>query len=380
MPRSNFAALLLVLPSMLWAQSPNLVRNGGGEARGGLDGNIAPLVLPEWIASGDIIPADYVLGAISGWMSPTDPGPANRGRTNFTGGFVAVSTAAQTIDVSSGAAAIDAGGVAYDLGAWLGGYLNQDDNARVSVEFQNGLGALLASATIGPVLAAGRGFVTALVHQATTGAVPVGTRTVIVTLVCTRIAGSANDGYADNLTLFLTPDPFAPYATSIASGIGAGSTGLAANMIEGGPHDNLTVNDQVGGLDRMVELALIDDVKVRLTNPSLVTDPIPFAVFGYLGIPSSAQAFNFPGLGVFSMPPAGFVGDPLAFLFADNLGLGPGLLPSTPAPAPTPIVTGGWSLTIPALNVPFSVSLQAVFYEFTTGTISYSNAVVIEVS
>jgi hypothetical protein len=103
--------------------------------------------------------------------------------------------------VSQYANAIDASHVTYLLSGWLGGWTSQDDNATLTVTFQNASGAALGTGSIGPVMAADRASATGLVQQSSSGAVPSGTRTVLVVLSMARTSGSANDGYADDLSL-----------------------------------------------------------------------------------------------------------------------------------------------------------------------------------
>jgi hypothetical protein len=114
------------------------------------------------------------------------------------------SSLTQTIDVSQYATAIDTGAVSYTLDGWLGGYSSQDDNSVLTVTFQDGGGGTLAMGHIGPVLAVDRQDATGLLERTAVGAVPFGTRTLTVVLAMTRQEGTANDGYADNLSLTFT--------------------------------------------------------------------------------------------------------------------------------------------------------------------------------
>jgi hypothetical protein len=72
------------------------------------------------------------------------------------------------------------------------------------VSFRNASGTELIAATIGPVTSTDRGGVTGLLLRSTSGSLPVGARTAVVTLTLTRLEGTANDGYADDLSLVLT--------------------------------------------------------------------------------------------------------------------------------------------------------------------------------
>jgi hypothetical protein len=109
--------------------------------------------------------------------------------------------------------AIDSGNATFNLSAFLGGFSSQEDNASLSAIFRNSGGTGLGTFSIGPVTAANRGNTTGLLARSTTGTVPIGTRDILVTLSMTRFSGTANDGYADNLSLVLTDNT--PAATSV---------------------------------------------------------------------------------------------------------------------------------------------------------------------
>jgi hypothetical protein len=113
------------------------------------------------------------------------------------------STASQSIDVSAGSPAIRQGTVCYTLSAYLGGYLDQNDNAQLSLQFLDANGNTLGQAHVGPVLGPARNYQTGLLPVSTTGSVPPQTRTIRVTLTMTRTDPTYNDGYADNLALIL---------------------------------------------------------------------------------------------------------------------------------------------------------------------------------
>ena len=146
--------------------------------------------------------------APDGFPTSTDPGPDDRGENFFAGGGVGYDTEiSQTIDVESLALEID-GGVSYTLSAWLGGYYNQDDRARLVAQFLESDGTELGQAILGAVDAADRDNQTSLLYVEAAGTVPQGTRQVKVTLEAIWSGGS-NDGYADNcdfaLPLLLQP-------------------------------------------------------------------------------------------------------------------------------------------------------------------------------
>ena len=113
----------------------------------------------------------------------------------------------QSISLASYAAKIDTNSVAFTLSGYLGGYESQNDGTVVTATFHastDGTGAALGTATsIGPVTAADRQNTTGLLQRGTPGNVPVGARSVTIDVTMTRVEGTANDGYADDLSLVL---------------------------------------------------------------------------------------------------------------------------------------------------------------------------------
>ena len=180
------------------ASSGNLIVNGDAESgTGSPDGT--PVSTPGWTSMGN---ATAIVYGANQYPSATDPGPPDRGKNFLVGGpSDAMSSLSQTDDVSRYAAAIDADHVTYTLSGWLGGFAGQEDNAVLTVTFQGSGGASLGTATIGPVTAEDRTSQTGLLSRMTTGKVPTGTRGVGVLLSLTRLEGTANDGYADDLSL-----------------------------------------------------------------------------------------------------------------------------------------------------------------------------------
>jgi hypothetical protein len=183
------------------ATTANLIVNGGADAAVGST-DAAPVAVPGWTVTGSATALQY---DVSGYPSSTDPGPADRGANLFIGGADGASASlTQTISLAGYAAAIDANKVTFALAGYLGGYSQQDDNATLTVAFENTTGTVLSTATIGPVLAADRGNETGLLLRNATGAVPAAARSAVVTLTMMRTSGTADDGYADSLSLVLT--------------------------------------------------------------------------------------------------------------------------------------------------------------------------------
>jgi hypothetical protein len=138
------------------------------------------------------------------WLSPFDPGSDIRGVNMFIGGVQDDARISQRVDVADLAALIDAGSVEFSLSGFLGGRGAERDIARVSARFLDENGGFLSFGQIGPVTPLDRGNLTQMLLRETEGTLPVGTRTIEVTLVMTRLDGPDNDGYADDLSLILS--------------------------------------------------------------------------------------------------------------------------------------------------------------------------------
>jgi hypothetical protein len=182
----------------------NLIQNGDAEAAAGSPSG-AFVGTPYW--NGDVGTLTAVPYNSPGGFPAvgTDVVLANPGNNFFAGGSAANSLRYQTIPVSGIAAAIDEGGVHLTLSADLGGYMSQTDNAQVVVRFLDAVAGLIGSPVqVGPVGPGDRNNATGFVHVSTTVPVPAGARGL---LVAVSMAGSTgyNDGYADNISLVLTP-------------------------------------------------------------------------------------------------------------------------------------------------------------------------------
>jgi hypothetical protein len=180
----------------------NLILNSGADQAKGTSTD-SVVKVPHWKGTHGFTAATYAWGSSGGDLSPTSPGPKNRGANYFYGGpDSAVSTGTQVISVAAGG--IKTGKVHYTLAGWLGGYSSQDDHAVLDVTFENAKGKAIATYGIGPVTEAQRGGVSKLLLRTRTGVVPAGTRELKLELIMTREAGSDNDGLADSLSLVFT--------------------------------------------------------------------------------------------------------------------------------------------------------------------------------
>jgi len=178
----------------------NLVVNGGAEAGPGLPQS-GSTTIPGWTTTGNFTAVDY---GHDDYPSKLTPGPSDRGEHLFSGGTSdPLSTASQSIDVSALATAIDGGTIKYAFSAWIGGYASQHDYASVSATFLGTGQAPLGNVVLGPVTAADRAGLTALLRRAAAGTVPAGTRSIVIKITATRFDGTANDGYTDNISLVL---------------------------------------------------------------------------------------------------------------------------------------------------------------------------------
>ena len=183
----------------------NLIENGNAELGDGSNG-YEYVDVPGWTGlEGGLTVVSYGANA---FPNSESPGPDDGGNNFFAGGNnYPYSSANQIIDVSSFAVEIDQGTVTFDLSGYIGGYYDHEDNAALTVLFQDSSGGVLGSATIGQVSVSDRDRVTGLLFQDTQGFLPTDTRQIEVLLEMNRVHGAYNDGYADNLSLVLVPLP-----------------------------------------------------------------------------------------------------------------------------------------------------------------------------
>jgi hypothetical protein len=235
-----FAAAAPAARADLLELGVNLISNPGAELGSSLGDGYTQLA--EWTVVSGPPGSDGFSGVPwgqpGGFPTLGDPGsePASaRGTYLFAGGGNNErSSARQLLTGSTSAvqAAIDTGTVTFDLNGWLGGYTGpgdfQEDNAVLSIVFLNACSSILGTAQIGPVADADRGSQTGLLIRQETGVVPARTRTIDVRLTMTRLNGTYNDGYADNLSLILhgatVPEP------NSLSLLGVGAASLFAQV------------------------------------------------------------------------------------------------------------------------------------------------------
>ena len=185
----------------------NVIQNPGADAgTGSMHDTIVPI--PDWtVTSGGFTAVSYSWPG--GNLSPTSPGPPDRGSNYFYGGPGPHGDAAhadQTYTFSGTYAAVERGLVTATLSGWLGGAINHEDHAQVSVAFLNGFGKVLSKLVIGPVpLPSGDG--NDALHERTAKApVPPATVAVRINILMTRYLFGApknvdNNGMVDSLSL-----------------------------------------------------------------------------------------------------------------------------------------------------------------------------------
>jgi hypothetical protein len=127
------------------------------------------------------------------------------GQNFFAGGPGAgTSQATQTIVLRNSAALIDAGHQRATLSGDLGGELTDPASMIVTASFIKANGSTLGSFSIGPVTAADRDNQTELLPLSAQHDVPVGTRTIKVTMHASGQLADYDDAFADNLSLRLS--------------------------------------------------------------------------------------------------------------------------------------------------------------------------------
>lgn len=198
----------------------NLIINGDAESDVGSATGVDIGTVTGFTKTGEFTVTKYGAVVSSGaFPALASPGPVNRGLNFFSGGFTNPSVGHQRIDITSVASTIDLGSTRYELSGFLGGFKDQGDHAVLTANFLNDQDAPLGFAAIGSVTNGDRQNITGLLERSTDGFVPVGTRSIQIALALTRNVGQYNDGYADNLSLTLTPVPLPAAALLFVPGL-----------------------------------------------------------------------------------------------------------------------------------------------------------------
>lgn len=169
-----------------------------------------------------LVNGDFETGDLTGWTA-TSPNPStvlngtfeieSFGSYFYRAGQTAFSEVEQSIDISDLASDIDLGVAVATLSGYLGSWSN-DDIIVVEAAFLNltsqDLGSTISiSAVNNPLLNSGSlGLTNPGNLETTIGDIPVGARSIIMRVRSNRTLGSDNDGYADNLSIFVSvPEP-----------------------------------------------------------------------------------------------------------------------------------------------------------------------------
>jgi hypothetical protein len=243
----------------------NLLVNGNAES-GPASSTGGPVAsIPGWIVTGS--PTVVTYGASGGFPTTTDPGPPDRLNAFFAGGSSASSNLAQSVDVSANAADIDTGQVVCDIGAWLGGYLHDNDYAQFVVTFMKDSSTVLNSAPALIVSPTSRNSLTGLVFESEIVAVPAGTRIIKANLSMFRSSsngGAYNDGYADSLSVTLRK----PKVVTNTSDSGPGS--LREAVTEG---NTISFDPTVFGPNNKPQVITLNTALPDLNSDMTITGP-----------------------------------------------------------------------------------------------------------
>lgn len=212
-------------PSLV--EAPNLLVNPGAELGDPSLSGYASVTVPGWELTGTPTVIDY--GTPRRFPVPiSSPGPTlpdllafpraglpGSGERFFGGGPVADSSLTQAVDLSAAADEIDnrPGGVQYQLGGDLGGFLIDPSRAKVSVEFLDANGVSLGTGKLQTVTALDRWFMTDFIHRDVVGVIPEGARSarVVASFVDHNpVLGNYNNAYADNLSFKVDAEGLAP--------------------------------------------------------------------------------------------------------------------------------------------------------------------------
>ena len=189
-----------------WLQHPlintNLVLLGDAETAlpGASSYKVTPP--PGWAVTGNLTVLRY--GTLGGFPSTNDA-PAG-GRNFFAGGPDSpLSVGTQVLLVADLAPAIDASQLACTVSGLFTSTGAKRDQATLEAVFKDAEGRSLGQVTTSPVLPSDRKYQTLMVPRSAGAPIPPQTRAIEVHLVMKRVAGSYNDGYADNLSVVITP-------------------------------------------------------------------------------------------------------------------------------------------------------------------------------
>ena len=206
------AALVCAPTAVAATTSANLIVNGDVTAGSCTTDWTAATTLPGWtVESGS---PDVICSSAGSFGYPAG---VTADSAFYAPGNQGDGSVEQTVDVSSAATAID-GGVTYNLSGLLGGWTTYAGYVQVSLSFENAAGTQLgATAELPTVSESQRGGKTEFLSRALTGAVPAGTRSILVQMAF--VDSSSEAGYAEHLSLTLNTSVTAPVLTPPASSV-----------------------------------------------------------------------------------------------------------------------------------------------------------------
>jgi hypothetical protein len=183
----------------------NVLANSGGELGPASASGQTSVAVPNWNTAGSLTVVSY--GAPGVFPATTD-GVVNPGNQFFAGGPTSVvSQAIQWVDLSAFSEGISEGGARFEIFASLGGYAAEDDTARLIVVWLDAAGQSLRTDTLLGPTAFERDNQTKLLPRRSEGILPSGTTSMRVILLMTRVNGTYNNAYADDLRVTLYPGP-----------------------------------------------------------------------------------------------------------------------------------------------------------------------------
>ena len=179
-------------------------------------------------------------------------------------------------------------------------------------------------------------------------------------------ASSTVESGLDSVTVLAWADPI-----GLTGPVAEGNVGIAF----GGPYETFYVNNSTGGILNKVVVGLSQPITFLMAQPVVTPFPASFVVFGFLGLPTPADAVPLGAVGSFSFIPAPMLpGHPLLFTLADSFNI-------TGGTAYTGATQTPWSFTYgPGLPFPIVVTLQGIIVDTSSAvSASVTNAIVVEV-
>ena len=201
------AAIGLILTGSIFAQKKpepkifgfNLIKNGDAE-----DGNGN-----GWTNADEL--KTIVYGEFGGGPTPNSEGPSNRGEKYFyihTTTEQPTATFVQEINLSKITETIDKGKVEYNFGGWFGVANGSSSAGRLKILFLDKEGKEILMDQTAEITEANRPPDEVLAEKKRSGNLPVGTRTILVTMEFKLFGkheeNQDNLAFADNLSLVLT--------------------------------------------------------------------------------------------------------------------------------------------------------------------------------